>query len=132
MSAPGLLPLELQLLAGVSLCSLLAWVIQLIRRRELGLRESLLWLTSTGAALVLVAFPGLLARLASAAGVKVASNALFAAAFLYVLVNLLSTTIATSRNASHARRLSQECAILRAELEQLREGSSREKGPGPT
>jgi hypothetical protein len=119
MSAPELLPFELQLFASLSLALLVGWVIQLIRRQQLGLRESLLWLVSTSTALLLVVFPQLLAKLAALGHVKVPANALFATGFLYVLVNLLSTTIAASRNALHARRLSQECAMLRAELQQL-------------
>jgi hypothetical protein len=121
MSDPHLLPPQLQLGAIASLLLLLGWVVRLIRRQELGLRESLLWLVSTSVALVLMLFPPLLASLAGAARVKVPSNALFAVGFLYVLVNLLSVTIAGSRNSMQARRLSQECAMLRAELEHLRE-----------
>ena len=46
--------------------------------------------------------------------------ALFALAFLYVLLNLLSVTIAISGNAARLRRVAQECALLRAEVESLR------------
>jgi len=123
MSDSGLLPDELRLFAGSSLFILLAWVILLVRRQELGLRESLLWLLSTGAALVLVAFPKLLAIVARLLHVQVPANALFAIGFLYVLINLLSTTIAVAHNTSRARRLAQECALLRAELEQLQRAS---------
>ena len=124
-----MLPLELQLIAGASLCLLLSWVIYLIRKGELGLRESLLWVLSTSAALMLVLVPKLLALLSSAAGVLVPANALFAASFLYVLVNLLSITIMTSRNAARVRRLAQECALLRAELEELRAGTPHVGSP---
>jgi len=120
MNDSSLLPSELRLFAGASLFLLLGWVLRLIRRQELGLRESLLWLVSTSVALSLVLFPALLLRVAQILHVQVPANALFAAAFLYVLVNLLSTTIAVSRNAARARRLSQECAILRAEITELR------------
>ena len=120
MNSANLLPSELRLFAGTSLFLLLGWVLHLIRRRGLGLRESLLWLVSTSAALLLVLFPALLLRFAQILHVQVPANALFAAAFLYVLANLLSTTIAVAHNAARARRLSQECAILRAEIGELR------------
>jgi hypothetical protein len=120
LTEPALLPLESQAISVLVLLLLLGWVAYLIRRQRLGLRESLLWVVSTSLALVLVLFPGLLRALAQAAGVRVPSNALFAMAFVYVLLNLLSLTIGTSRVTSQARRLSQECAMLRAEVERLR------------
>ncbi len=123
MSDSSLLPDELRLFAGSSLFVLLAWVVRLVRRQELGLRESLLWLLSTSTALLIVIFPRLLVAAAQLLHVQVPANALFAAGFLYVLINLLSTTIAVAQNASRARRLSQECALLRAELEQLQRAS---------
>ncbi len=53
-------------------------------------------------------------------GVQVPSNALFAAGLVYLAVNLLWVTIATSASAERTRRLAQECALLRAEVERLR------------
>jgi hypothetical protein len=63
-----------------------------------------------------------------ALGFQVASNAIFGAAVLYLAVNVLVNTVASSVNAARLRRLAQECALLRAELEALRR---RDGGPGP-
>ncbi|HEY3451262.1 MAG TPA: DUF2304 domain-containing protein [Myxococcales bacterium] len=128
MNAP-LIPLGLQVIACAVLLGLLAWVASLVRRRRLSLRDSLLWLLSTGVALVLMAFPELLRVGARALGVEVPANALFAGGFVYVLVNLLSLTIAASDSAERTRKLAQECALLRAEIAELREaGKTKEKG----
>jgi hypothetical protein len=116
----SLLPLELQILAVGVLAAFLAWVLHLVRAQRLGLRDSLLWLLSTGAALVLTLFPALLQALARAFAIEVPSNALFAAAILYLMLNVLSLTIALSGSASRTRRLAQECALLRADIESLR------------
>lgn len=115
-----LVPLTLQLFATAVLGALLAWVVRLIRQRRLSLRDSLLWLLSTAGALVATIFPVTLQWLALALGVAVPSNAVFALAFVYVLVNLLALTLAMSSHASRVRRLAQECALLRGELEALR------------
>ncbi|MBI5546083.1 MAG: DUF2304 domain-containing protein [Deltaproteobacteria bacterium] len=115
-----LLPLGLQLFAIGVLLALLGWVVYLVRRRRLSLRDSLLWLLSTGTALLLMAVPELMRAIARALGVEVPANALFAAAFVYVLLNLLSLTMAVSSWAERTRRLAQECALLRAEIAQLR------------
>jgi hypothetical protein len=123
----ALLAPHLRLFALAVLLAFLGWVVRLIRTHRLSLRESLLWFLSTGAAVVVTLFPSVLVWLAGVLQVEVPSNALFALTFVYVLVNLLALTLAVSTSTSRVRRLTQECALLRAELEQLR----RELAPGP-
>ena len=84
-----LLPLELQIVAGATLVAFFAWVVYLVRLQRLSLRESLLWLVSTGVVLVFVLYPRLLEQLARAIAVQVPSNALFALAILYLAINVL-------------------------------------------
>ena len=120
MTPHAVLAPELRIFAALVLLLFLAWVVRLIRSHRLSLRDSLLWFLSTAAALVVTLFPATLVWLSRALGVEVPSNALFALAFVYVLSNLLSVTIAVSGNATRVRRLTQECALLRAEIEGLR------------
>jgi hypothetical protein len=117
---PDLLPLELQVPALAILLAFLAWVIRLIRTQRLTLRDSLVWLLTTLLALTVTAFPTLLVRLAALVGVQVPANAIFGAGLLYLAVNVLSVTLVASANAARARRLVQECALLRAEVAELR------------
>lgn len=120
---PGrILPVEMQLVSLLVLVLFAGWVIRLIRTQRLQLRESLIWLLTTIAAMAVTAFPEILVRAATWLGVQVPSNALFGAGLLYLAVNVLSVTIGVSTNTSRLRRLAQECAILRAELEALRAG----------
>lgn len=120
MSHPQILPREFQVLAVLVLLAFLAWLIRLVRSQKVTLRDSLLWVLSTVALVVITIFPSLLLRLARALEIQVPSNALFGASILYLAVNLLSATIANSVNAANQRRLVQECALLRGELESLR------------
>jgi hypothetical protein len=101
------------------LLAFLGWVMSLVRHHRLSLRDSLLWLVSTLAALAVAVFPRLLVWTARALQIEVPANALFTLTFLYVLVNLLSITLAVSSGSARVRRLTQECALLRAELERL-------------
>jgi hypothetical protein len=126
-----LLPLRLQLFAGALLLAFVLWVVRLIRHHQLSLRDSLSWLLSTLVALGIMLFPQSLRWVADALRVEVAANALFALAFLYVLFNLLSLTISLSTGATRIRRLSQECALLRAELELLRKSLREREGENP-
>ena len=115
-----LLPLELQITACATLIVFFGWVLYLVRFHHLSLRDSMLWLLSTGLVILFALFPGLLQGIARALAVQVPSNALFALGILYLTLNVLSLTIAISNGASRTRRLAQECALLRAELEGLR------------
>jgi hypothetical protein len=128
----GILPLEFQLVSLAVLLAFSGWVIWLIRSQRLHLRESLIWLLTTLAAIAVTAFPELLVRAAELLGIQVPSNALFGAGLLYLALNVLSVTIGVSGNTTRIRRLAQECALLRAELDELRatrRGGSPEQRP---
>jgi len=114
-----LLPLELQIAAIATLIVFFGWVLYLVRFQRLSLRDSLLWLLSTGIVLVFALFPGLLQSLARIIAVQVPSNALFALAIVYLTLNVLSLTIALANASMRTRRLAQECALLRAGLEEV-------------
>ena len=133
-----LIPLELQVVSIVVLAIFLLWVVRLVRTQRLSLRDSLVWVLTTLLATVVALFPGILVRAAHLFGFQLASNALFGAAVLYLAVNVLVNTVASSQNAARIRRLAQECASLRAELEAERAGRSGQGGmslgdgtPGP-
>jgi len=119
-----LLPIELQIAACATLILFFGWVVYLVRSQRLSLRDSLLWLLSTATVLVFALFPGLLQSLAQAIAVQVPSNALFALAIVYLTLNVLSLTIVLANASTRTRRLAQECALLRAEVEELRSGLS--------
>lgn len=131
MTSHPILPLELQVFGAAVLVGFLARLVYLVRYQRLSLRDSLLWLVSTGVALVFTLFPRSLVWVAGALRIEVPANALFALAFVYVLLNLLSLTIGLSGNASRVRRVTQECALLRAEIEALR-AELRERSAGST
>jgi hypothetical protein len=120
VTAPPILPVEIQLLSLAVLLIFSVWVLWLIRTQRLHLRESLIWLLTTLAAMAVTAWPELLVRASRLVGVQVPANALFGAGLLYLAVNVLAVTIAISQNTTGVRRLAQECALLRAEVAELR------------
>jgi hypothetical protein len=133
-----LIPLELQVVSIVVLAIFLLWVVRLVRTQRLSLRDSLVWVLTTLLATLVALFPGVLVRAAHLFGFQLASNALFGAAVLYLAVNVLVNTVTSSQNAARIRRLAQECASLRAELEAERADRRGETGapsggapPGP-
>jgi hypothetical protein len=122
MDASHLLPAELQIPALLVLGLFLAWVLRLIRAHQLSVRDSLAWLLTTLLALIATAFPSLLVAVARLLGVQVPSNAVFGLGLLYLAVNVLAVTLTASAATARTRRLAQECALLRAELDELRAG----------
>jgi len=118
------IPIELRLLSLAVLCALLWWVVWLIRRRRLSVQDSLPWLVSTLLAIVAAAFPPFLGAVSHAIGVQVPANAVFGVGLVYLAVNVLSLTITASANSSRVRRVAQECALLRAEIDRLRASTS--------
>lgn len=127
MSA-SILPVQIQLLSLAVLVAFSLWVLWLIRTQRLHLRESLIWLLTTLVAIAVTAWPELLARGSRLVGVQVPANALFGVGLLYLAVNVLAVTIALSRNTAGVRRLAQECALLRAEVTELRARLGEERG----
>ena len=133
-----LIPIELHVVSILVLAAFLLWVVRLVRTQKLSLRDSLVWVVTTVVATAVALFPGILVRAAHLVGFQVASNAVFGAAVLYLAVNVLVNTVASSQNAARLRRLAQECASLRAELDAARtsrdgRGAPQgEAGPGPS
>ena len=129
MTSPTPIPVEQQVLALAVLASFLFWVFRLVRSQHLSLRDSLLWVVPTVVAAGLVLFPSVLVFVSTVLGFQTPSNAVYGAAVLYLAVNVLFNTVAGSVNAARLRRLTQECALLRAELEALRARDRPEPPP---
>ena len=134
------IPVELQIISIVVLAVFLLWVLRLVRTQRLSLRDSLVWVVTTLARHrggPLPRDPG--PRRPTCSASRSPSNALFGAAVLYLAVNVLVNTVAGSQNAARIRRLAQECASLRAELDAERaarrspeSAAAGGTGPGPS
>lgn len=102
-----------------------AVIFELIRRRHLMERYALLWLLAGGVVLVLAIWQGLLTTLSHWVGIYYPPAALFAVAFLFVLVMLVHFSVAVSRLSDQNKILAQRLALLQQRLE--REGGGEEE-----
>ena len=91
---------------------LLLLVLELVRRRRLQERYSLLWLATGGSLFVLAAWSSLLNKLAEIMGIRTPANALFVVAAGFFLAVLLHFSIAMSRLSEQTSRLAQRLAML--------------------
>jgi hypothetical protein len=102
----------------VAVCAL---IFELVRRKRLMERYAILWLVAGVTVLVLGLWQGLLTTLSHAVGIYYPPSALFAVAFLFVLVILMHFSTTVSRLSDQNKVLAQRLALLQ---ERFDEGSS--------
>jgi len=125
-SRPGALQEELEEIAvAVVIC---AAIFELVRRKRLMERYAILWLVAGATVLVLSLAQGTIQRVAHDAGVSYAPSALFAIAFLFVLVMLVQFSMTISRLSDQNTLLAQRIALLQQRLEADHAGAN---GHGP-
>jgi hypothetical protein len=106
-------------------------IFELIRRKHLMERYAILWLTAAITVLVLSVWTGLLTTLSHAAGISYLPSALFAIAFLFVLVMLVHFSMTVSRLSDQNTILAQRLALLQQRLEQEQGDSAGLAAPDP-
>lgn len=105
---------------GIGLALLiLVIVVWMLLTRKLREKYAVLWLVIALSVLIIGLFPGLLAGLTALLGVQLPSNLLFATAILLLLGVALHLSWELSQVEEETRRLAEETAILRAQLERL-------------
>jgi hypothetical protein len=109
---------RIQILLIVVTVGLLAFVLELVRRRHLQERYALLWILAAVVLVILAIFRNLLDAVAHAIGIFYAPSALFVVAFGFVLILLLHFSLAVSRLADQNKVLAQYVGLLREHLKQ--------------
>lgn len=115
--------------AGIAFAvTVLALIISMLLRRQLREKYAILWLIIGIVILVLAIFPQLLLGLSHAMGVEVPANLIFALAIVLLVGVALHLSWELSIAEDEVRRVAEEVAILRADLDDLRQ-SSRTAAP---
>lgn len=105
---------------GILLASVIIGVVMwLLITRALREKYAVLWLTIGVLVLILGLFPGLLATVARWLGIALPSNLIFGLAILLLLGVALHLSWELSRAEEEIRRVAEESALLRADLETL-------------
>ncbi|MDT7786973.1 MAG: hypothetical protein QOF58_5392 [Pseudonocardiales bacterium] len=97
---------------------ILLGIMELLRRRQLSEKYAVLWLVVGLLLLVLTIFPGLLGSLSAVAGVEVPSNLLFFTAIVFLIGVALHLSWELSRLEDETRKLAEDLAILRLDVEE--------------
>jgi hypothetical protein len=110
-----------------------ALIFELVGRKHLLERFAILWLVAGVTVLVLALWQGLLTKLSYAVGIHYPPAALFAVAFLFVLVMLVHFSMTVSRLSDQNAVLAQRPALKQQRLEQEQQGRTTARAAiGPT
>lgn len=95
-------------------------IFELLRRRQLSEKYAVLWLAVGVVILVLTIFPALLNKISRAVGVAIPANLLFFLAIVFLICVALHLSWELSRLENETRKLAEDVAILRLELDEHR------------
>lgn len=118
----------MDLIKLLSICgsiALLMVVIELIRRGRLKEKYALLWLFAGVVLLVFSSSRALLEYVARLIGIYYAPSLLFLVAFLFLLLITLHFSVVLSGLSEKNKKLAQELALLRQELQELLRSKSK-------
>jgi hypothetical protein len=107
-------------LGVVAAMATLVFVVELLRRGILRERFAVLWLVVGAVLVVLAVFPTILEAAADLVGVAVPSNLLFVAGGFLLLIISVQLSWEVSVADARIRRLAEEVALLRHDVEELR------------
>lgn len=106
------------LVALVGSVLILAGIVELLRRRQLGEKYAVLWLVVGIVLLIFTVFPGLLTGLAAALDVAVPTNLMFFVGILFLVGVVLHLSWEVSRLENETRKLAEDLAILQLDVAQ--------------
>ncbi len=99
----------------------MAIILQLLRKRKLNLKYSLLWIFSGICLLVLLIFPQIIYAICGFVGIETPVNVVYVIEAIFILMILLSLTTIISSMSDNIRRLIQTTALLEKRVRELEE-----------
>ena len=116
---------QIILIVGITL--ILLFIINMIRKRKLELKYSLVWLLVLIVLLVSVCIPETLTKIATSLGIYSPVNMIFFLGFVFSLVIIFVLTVTVSRLSARIRRLAQIVAMLNNYMGETIEDDMKEK-----
>ncbi|HEX3792762.1 MAG TPA: DUF2304 domain-containing protein [Pseudonocardiaceae bacterium] len=110
------------IVAVVGSVLVLAGIFELLRRRQLSEKYAVLWLVVGVLILALTVFPQLLNLISRSVGVVVPLNLLFFVAVVFLFCVTLHLSWELSRLENETRKLAEDLAILRLEVDEVKHG----------
>jgi len=114
-----MMSIRLNLFAIIGSIILLLVILELIRRKYLQERYSLIWIVTGGLFLLLSIRVEILYRISNFLGFSIPSNALFFFGVLFLILIVLGLSVITSRLSVKNKILAQEVVLLKKRVEDL-------------
>lgn len=111
---------RIQILSILGSLGLMAFIIELLRKRKLREEYALLWLLGGVVFLALSVFRPLLTRISFAMGIAYPPAALFLTLIMGAYLMLLHFSLVFSKSAEQSKAMAQEIALLQLEIERLK------------
>lgn len=115
--------LKLQIFIGIIVVIMLGLIVNMVRQKKIDLRYALSWIGLGIIILILDIFPIIVFSFAEFIDISVPSNMVFLVGFMIAIVMIFLLTVSVSRLSTKSKRMVQEIALLREEVEKV----SREK-----
>ena len=119
--------LRLQLVIAFMDILAFAWIVNMIRKNKIDLRYALSWLFSLVILLILDAFPVIVYKMADLIGIDTPSNMVFFVGFLIFIVLIYTSTASISHLSNKTKKLTQELALLKKQLDDMQADDSTER-----
>ncbi len=104
----------------------LAVIVQLLRKKKLNLRYTLIWIFAAAALLFMAIFPNVIVSITHLLGINLPSNFIFIVEGIFVLVILLSLTSIVSHLSNRILKLIQTQALLEKRVRDLESRLNKE------
>jgi hypothetical protein len=113
--------LKLTIVTGLTALALLAFMVELLRRRQLQEKYAILWLAVSIVILPLAFFPFLTDNVAKAVGIASGVSLVLFLGIVFLLLVTVHLSWEVSRLEEETRTLAEDLALLRSELGRPRE-----------
>lgn len=118
-----IISISLQIVLVILNVILLYFLLNNIRKYKLELRYTLMWLFLCLTSLMLALFPKVLLFISKHLFIETPVNALYLISFILVFGLMYNFTVIISRLSNHNKNLTQEIALLKIEIIELRKNS---------
>lgn len=119
--------LTLRLILFIAIIVYFAIVFHMLKRNQLKLRYTLLWLLFGIAMLFMNCFPQLTSNIIKATGIEVASNGVFASVLFFLIIIMIFLTSVISMMNDKIKTLTQTMAILEERMRKMEETKEYKK-----
>lgn len=119
----------LQVVLLLAIAAYFIFLAVLLKRRQLNLKYTLLWIFAGVFMLAFSLFPQMLELFAKAVGINQATNALFAMMMFFGIIIMMSLTSIVSKMNERIKQMAQYIALLEKRLRDMEAGNEADRGP---